>query len=296
MLRTIQMVGLILMLGMLAACGGAAAPNGDSSAVVSGGDSETSPYQLLIASSDVTAADNRVALTFWDGPNRFTDGQEVKVAIYPVDEAGTAGEKAWEGIATPYIMKDVQYWVIYPEFPVAGNFGVQTMLTTGAGEDFENRALLTVKEEAEAPATGEPVPATDTLTLEDVSAIEELSSAGPYIEDFYSVNIESAVSNGKVSVIAFATPGYCTSALCSPVLETMATVNEELADSDINWVHIEIWRDYEREYMDPAVTDWNLPSEPWVFVLNSDGTVAARLDGPVSIEELEATIREVENG
>lgn len=294
MTKRVPIFLLMLVVFLLTACSGA---GGNPVAVISGGDDTTaSPYQLLIASSDVTAVDNRIALTFWDGPDRFKDGQSVTVSIYLVDAEGKAGDKLWEGGATPYLMSDVQYWVVYPEFPISGNYGIQTFLTTTANQNYENRALLTVKEDAEAPAKGEAVPATDTLTLEDVNSVEELSSAGPYIEDFYKVNIEEATTNGKVSVISFATPGHCTSALCSPVLLTMAQVHDSMPDADINWIHIEIWRDFEREYLDPAVTDWKLPSEPWVFILNSDGTVGARLDGPVSVEELEQVIQEVENG
>jgi hypothetical protein len=295
MKKSLPTLFLLVTFLLLTACSGGASEN--PVAVVSGGDDTTaSPYQLLIASSDVTAVDNRVALTFWDGPDRFTDGQTVTVSIYLVDAEGTAGAKMWEGDATPYIMSDIQYWVVYPEFTLPGNYGIQTFLTTNDNQNFENRALLTVKEDSEAPGKGEVVPATDTLTLDDVSAIEELSSAGPYIEDFYRVNIEEATQNGKVSVISFATPGHCTSALCSPVLLSMSQVHDKMADADMNWVHIEIWRDFEQEYLDPAVTDWKLPSEPWVFILNEDGTVGARLDGPVSVEELEQAIQEVQNG
>lgn len=294
MTNTKPMLFLILLLLCLSACSG----GGDTpAAVVSGGDDATaSPYQLLIASSDVTAVDNRVALTFWDGPNRFKDGQNVKVSIYLVDAEGTAGAKLWEGDATPYVMSDIQYWVAYPEFTLPGSYGIQTFLTTTDDQTFENRALLTVKEDSEAPGIGDPAPATDTLTLNDVNSIEELSSAGPYIEDFYQLSIEEATRNGKVSVISFATPGHCTSALCAPVLLTMAQVHDDMPEADINWLHIEVWRDFEREYLDPAVTDWALPSEPWVFILNEDGTVGARLDGPVSVEELETLIQEVQNG
>jgi len=37
----------------------------------------------------------------------------------------------------------------------------------------------------------------------------------------------------------------------------------------------------------PAVAEWGLPSEPWVYVLDSGGRVAARFEGAVSPEEIE---------
>lgn len=33
----------------------------------------------------------------------------------------------------------------------------------------------------------------------------------------------------------------------------------------------------------PAVEAWNLPSEPWTFLIDSDGNVAARLEGTIDI-------------
>lgn len=273
---------------------GCSAPNTTSTSPETA-QADASPYQLLIASSDITAQDNRIVLTLWDESERFREGKSVNATLYALNEDGTATIQAWQGDATPYMMGDMQYWVIYPTLPQAGDYGLQVILTTTSDQTFENRALVKVKEAAEAPATGEKVPATDTLTLQDVNGVEDLSSAGPYIEAFYEMGIEGATQNGKVSVIGFITPGHCTSALCAPVLNTMAQVHEALQTEEINWVHIEIWRDFEKQYMDPAVTDWNLPSEPWVFVLNRDGTVGARLDGPVSVAELEQTIQEVLN-
>ena len=68
--------------------------------------------------------------------------------------------------------------------------------------------------------------------------------------------------------------------------------NDELTDK-VNIVHVEIWRDFANSELEPAVQEWNLPSEPWLFILNSDGTIGARLDGPVSSEELREVLAEV---
>src|SRR5688500_11454924 len=91
------LVSIIALLSLVACNAGGDTP---TAATVSGGDGTASPYQLLIASSDITAEDNRVALTFWDGPARFTGGETLTVAIYLVDAEGAAGDKLWEGDAT----------------------------------------------------------------------------------------------------------------------------------------------------------------------------------------------------
>ena len=39
--------------------------------------------------------------------------------------------------------------------------------------------------------------------------------------------------------------------------------------------------------------NWNLPTEPWVFVIDEEGKVAARFEGLVYSEELESAITSV---
>lgn len=273
---------LILAL-LLVACGG------DEGVAVS---PDASPYQLLVSSSDLAPGRGRLALTLWDGPQRLTGVQAMEVGIYALDESGEGSELVWRGEATPYTLADSQYWVSYPEFPAAGNYGVRVRFTTADDTVVENTAIIGVKEEAEAPNVGEAVPASQTRTLEDAE-LEELSSAPPYVERFYQMSVAEAVASGKPSVIAFATPGYCQSALCTPVLQSVEQVSDQVGNEMVNMVHIEVYRNFQENELDPAVTEWALPSEPWVFVLDSEGRVHARLDGPVAPEELLKAVQEV---
>lgn len=273
---------LLLVVLLLAACG-----DGTISA-------DASPYQLLVASSDLAVGQSRLALTLWDGPERLTGVQEMDVALFKLNDEGETSDKVWEGKATSYQMQETEYWVSYPEFPEAGYYGVQTLFTTADGKRVENRALMEAKAEPEAPAVGESVPPSQTRTLDD-APIEELSSGAPYVEDFYRMTVAEAIEAGKPAIIAFVTPGFCSSSLCEPVLQSVATASETLGD-EVNVVHVEIYRDFANNVMDPAVTEWKLPSEPWVFVLNADGTVGKRLDGLVGPTELVDAVRAVQSG
>jgi hypothetical protein len=286
-----KLVIFVLSLLALTACARPSSGNTDGAAIVYG---QTSPYQLLISSSDLTPGRSRLTLTLWDGPQRLTEAQALDVALYTLEEDGTATEQVWEGAATGYQMGDFQYWVAYPDFPSAGRYGIQATVTNNEGEQVDNQALLEVKAEADAPSIGEPAPRTDTRTLDD-APIEALTSAPPFIEEYYQLSVAEAAESGKPSIIVFATPGLCTSALCAPVLDAAETVRQEVGDA-VNVVHVEIYEDFEERTLNPAVEEWNLPSEPWVFVLDEEGTIAARLDGPVSPDELRAAVQEVQGG
>ena len=262
--------------------------SGNSQEVVSG---DTSPYQLLISSSDMTPLSSRLVLTLWDGPQRLTEAKGLKVELYNITESGEATDKVWEGAATAYEMDGLQYWVAYPDLSSAGKYGVRATVSTKEGKQVDNQAILTVKEAADAPDIGQTPPSSKTRTLAD-APIEELTSAPPYVERFYEMSVADVIDSDKPAIIAFTTPAYCTSALCAPVMQTLETVSKEVGDK-VNIVHVEVWRDFIKEELEPAVLEWNLPSEPWLFILNADGSIGARLDGPVSPEELREVVAQV---
>ena len=75
-------------------------------------------------------------------------------------------------------------------------------------------------------------------------------------------------------------------------MDVVSTVRRKHADSGVRFIHVEIYKDN-----DPAkgvnqwVTQWNLPSEPWVFVVGPDGKIRDRFEGTVSVRELDASVR-----
>jgi hypothetical protein len=66
----------------------------------------------------------------------------------------------------------------------------------------------------------------------------------------------------------------------------------------VNFVHVETFEDISARSRDelvpvPAVAEWGLPSEPWVFVIDARGMVAATFEGSASEEELNEAIAAV---
>ena len=62
----------------------------------------------------------------------------------------------------------------------------------------------------------------------------------------------------------------------------------------MRFIHVEVFEDN-----DPAkgfnrwMREWNLPTEPWTFLVGADGKIAARFEGTASVLELEEAVREV---
>jgi hypothetical protein len=75
---------------------------------------------------------------------------------------------------------------------------------------------------------------------------------------------------------------------------------EAVADQhpDANYLHVEIYENLDAETFEDlrisgAVSAWGLPSEPWVFVMDSQGTVSSRFEGALGEGEIEEALAEV---
>ena len=95
-------------------------------------------------------------------------------------------------------------------------------------------------------------------------------------------------------VVAFATPLYCQTRTCGPVVQVVQSVARDWQNKGVDFIHIEIYKDN-----DPAkgtnrwVDEWKLPTEPFTFVVDRTGVVRARFEGAFSPAELEAAVRKV---
>jgi hypothetical protein len=67
---------------------------------------------------------------------------------------------------------------------------------------------------------------------------------------------------------------------------------------DFNYVHVEVYEniqvtDQQDLILVPAVEEWGLPTEPWLYVTDGSGKVTAAFEGAVSDSELRAALDEV---
>jgi hypothetical protein len=67
---------------------------------------------------------------------------------------------------------------------------------------------------------------------------------------------------------------------------------------DLNYVHVEVYENIHvtdtRDLVAvPAIEEWGLPSEPWLYVTDDSGTVTAAFEGAVSDDELRTALETV---
>jgi hypothetical protein len=163
-----------------------------------------------------------------------------------------------------------------------------------------------VKAHGRAIQVGDRAPKSDNPVLADVGGdVKKISSDAHPVERFYESTIADAVDAHAPFVLIFATPAFCTSGQCGPTLERVKPVAAK--HPDVTVINVE---PYELKFeggqlqpkLDaqgglvavPATTEWGIPSEPWIYVVDGDGIVSASFEGIVSEAELEAAVKAVE--
>ena len=123
-----------------------------------------------------------------------------------------------------------------------------------------------------------------TPTADDVGDVTEIDTRIPP-SSMHDVDFADVVGKEPV-VLLFATPALCQSRVCGPVVDVAEQVKRDRPD-DAAYIHMEIWNQNDpNKGAREQVLDYNLRTEPWLFVINSDGTVSTRIEGAFSIDEL----------
>ena len=140
---------------------------------------------------------------------------------------------------------------------------------------------------------GEEAPASETRTSAEFPDLSVISSDTDPDPAMYEASVATAVTSGTPSVIVFATPAFCTSRACGPLLDQVKALRPDYPD--VGFVHVEIYENLqapspEEMTVVPATGEWGLPSEPWVFVVNNAGIVTSAFEGAASDDELTAAI------
>ena len=169
------------------------------------------------------------------------------------------------------------------QFDQAGLWDVRV---TPDGADPLADFTVEVSADAATPGVGDPAPQSDTPVVADHPIAEISTDPNPDLR-FYQLSLKDAVTSGRPTVVVFATPKFCQTAICGPTLDRV----KEIADDhpDVNFVHVEVYTNLDDPanlQLVPAVVEWGLPTEPWVFVVDATGIVIARFEGVVTPEEI----------
>jgi hypothetical protein len=93
-------------------------------------------------------------------------------------------------------------------------------------------------------------------------------------------------------VVTFATPRWCSSRTCGPVVDVVDHERRHFSGTRIRFIHVEIYKDNDpQKGFNKWHDEWRLPTEPWTFLVGRDGKIKTKFAGSVSTRELAAAIR-----
>lgn len=248
------------------------------------------------ASSDLGVGEQRllVGVATADGTRLGSPDDPVMFEVAPLDTPDNS-----QTVAATFT------WMLEPvvglyraevDFDEAGSW--QVTVIPDAGDPLEP-VPFNVFAEPFTPIVGSPAPLPPTPTLGDFT-IEQLTTDDEPDPRFYELSLQEAVATGDPTVVVFSTPAYCQTSACGPLLDIVKESSKKR--DDVNFVHVEVFTGLDdpdfapdAEHLAPAVTeDWyNLPSEPWVFVIDASGLIAARFEGVMDASELEAILAKI---
>ncbi|MBW3665353.1 MAG: hypothetical protein KY469_19845 [Actinobacteria bacterium] len=309
-----RLITAAVTIGLLAAaCGG----TDDSGPAPATTDAATAADQLAVAVASYDLAvgeDQRFIAGVLTPDRRLIAGGSVEMEFFFLGEEQAGGEP--EPVATtsatflpvpgkepsegdgPTIIDDPAAAGVYEtqvSFDRAGFWGVGVTAEMSDGETRRGTTSFGVASAHQVPAVGDPAPASRNLTLEsDAPPVAIDSRAGTEGEipdpELHDTTIADAIAAGSPTVVVISTPVYCVSRFCGPITDAVSDLAQTYADRAA-FVHIEVWSDFETSTLNDAAAEWILTddggAEPWVFLIGSDGRIAARWDNVLDRAELE---------
>ena len=143
---------------------------------------------------------------------------------------------------------------------------------------------------------GETMPAITSPTTTDDLGVEQLCTRFDGC-GFHDTNLADVVGTGQKIALLVATPAFCQTFWCGPILEDL--IDAVPAHPDILPIHVEVYANTETvngNIADPAiqlaptVLELGLDFEPSLYLIDGDGTIVDRYDHTLAADELSVAL------
>jgi hypothetical protein len=151
---------------------------------------------------------------------------------------------------------------------------------------------INVGEYAKIPRVGDKAPVIETPTAKSVGG--DLGKLTTRIPPDTQNKVNYAEVLGKEPILLlFATPKFCQSRVCGPVVDVAQQVQHEF-EGKANFIHMEIYNENDpSQGVRHQVRQFHLPSEPWLFAINREGVVSATIEGAFGTKLMDKTVEKV---
>lgn len=143
---------------------------------------------------------------------------------------------------------------------------------------------------------GDVMPPLMTPTVADDRGVTPICTREPMCS-LHEATVAEVVGTGPMALLV-ATPAFCQTVICGPVLDLMLDLVPEYPD--ISFVHAEVFTDPSANQTPPAIEDYapvigelGLPYEPAFYVVDGEGVVRDRLDYIFDASDMRASLDDV---
>ncbi len=229
----------------------------------------TTPFRLAYTLTDAEG----VPLRELGGPLTFTVSFDGEPIGDPVEVAPHG-----DGVPRPYLPLPI-------EFPRPGIYDVET---EHDGRRLNSQVQVFPAEEIEQPLVGQDLPPVPTPTTTQAFEVNPICTLNPQCP-FHAHDLRDVVGQGTPVAVLLASPAYCSTTVCGPILDLL--IDEAEGRDDLLTIHSEVYRnpkgvrDLSEALLAPLPMDYNMPFEPCLFVADGDGQLVAR--GDIVIDRVE---------
>lgn len=177
-----------------------------------------------------------------------------------------------------------------------GTWGVELAVPRPDGTTARPTFTFPVAARTVAPAVGDPARPSEHRTAADVASLAELTTSSEPVPALYQRTIAQAIEEPLPFVVVFASPAFCTNALCGPQVEVVGELAAEYGDR-ANFIHVDLYEnpheikgDLSRAIRTPVLEQWGIETDEWTFVVDADGVISARFEAFVTRAELEEAL------
>lgn len=172
------------------------------------------------------------------------------------------------------------------------------------GTEESASAAFEVLADSDIPTVGDPAPRTTQPLAGDPDvdprSIDSRAGTDRPIPDpeLHDITIADALDAGRPLMVVVSTPTFCVSRFCGPITDSVHQLAQDFADTPMAFVHLEVWQDFQANIVNPAAREWIAPTpdtdgfEPWVFVVDRNGTITHRFDNVATDAELLAAVED----
>jgi hypothetical protein len=290
---------LALALVLVPACGEVA-----SSTTATPSPSSVPALQAVAASTQVVLGrDQRVAFGILN-----TNGVPVpdaavtlQVFLLPPGATNQQGKPLGPPQPAPYegaLLQGKGVYVIHQTFYYPGFYSA-TVQARKDSVSTTTTAAFQVLESDPTPAVGTPAPPSRNPTKDQVTDISTIDTGVPP-DDMHYISVADAIAAHHPVVVYFGSPGFCRSKTCGPEADVVKALEAKYRIHGIDFAHIETYKggrpdntDTTKATTSPWFDEWHLTSDPWVFVVDASGNVAAKFDGPTAPREIDPALAAV---